>query len=217
VFCAAASGQSLRVYSEFARIAESGEVTAPAAPREILSPAIVRNGFTSFQVVVQAPKGTPYWLHIGQNPDNAVRVTMYRENREKLEKVEPPIAGSSTQIFWMDLWADRESPVRRIKVEPELNIGSEWLIYPMEVRVMEATVPESATAAASLRAVVCGAKSAEALSDIGRMHARNGQQDVALSTRAAPEALKRLAACDEAEPNDPEWYFRIRDYLFRMK
>src|SRR5258708_7345700 len=113
--CAALSAQSVRVYSEFARINASGEVTAPERPREILSPAIVRNGFTSFQVVVQVPKGMTYWLYVGQNPDDAVRVTMYRESGDRLEKMELPFQSSSTEILWMDLWTDRNAPVRRIK------------------------------------------------------------------------------------------------------
>ena len=95
--------QPLRVYSEFAKIDATGHVTAPAEPREILSPAIARNAFSSFQVVVDVPRGTPYQLYIAQNPENAVEVTLYRENGEKLERVEQPVSGNSTQVFWMDL------------------------------------------------------------------------------------------------------------------
>src|SRR5579872_2173258 len=136
--CAALHAQSLRVYSEFAHITASGDAISPERPREILSPAIVRNGFTSFQVVVQVPKGTAYWLHIGQNPEDAVRVSMYRESGPRLEKVDLPFQSSSTEILWMDVWCDRTAPVRRIKVEPELNVASDWVLYPMEARVMEA-------------------------------------------------------------------------------
>jgi hypothetical protein len=49
--------QTLNVYSEFARIDMNGAVTAPDNPREILSPMLVRNGFTSFQVVIAAKPG----------------------------------------------------------------------------------------------------------------------------------------------------------------
>ena len=109
------TAQSLRVYSDLARIDSTGEVTAPAQPREILSPAIVRNGFTSFQIVVQVKSGTPYWLYVGENPDNAVKVTLYREAGDRLERVGSPYQGDSTQIFWLDLFADRNAMVRRIK------------------------------------------------------------------------------------------------------
>ena len=46
---------------------------------------MVRNGFTSFQVVVQAPAETSWWLFIGQNPENAVKITMYKESGGLLE------------------------------------------------------------------------------------------------------------------------------------
>ena len=136
----AAWAQSLRVYSEFAQIDATGKVTAPAEPREILSPAIARNAFSSFQVVVDVPSGTPYQLYVAQNPENAVEVTLYRENGDKLEKVEQPVSGDATQVFWMDLWTARDAPVQRIKVEPQLHVNNDWVIYPMEARVMEATV-----------------------------------------------------------------------------
>ena len=114
VFAARVRGvgpQPLRVYSEFAQIDATGKVTAPAEPREILSPAIARNAFSSFQVVVDVPQGTPYQLYVAQNPENAVEVTLYRENGDKLERVEQPVSGDSTQVFWMDLWTARDAPV----------------------------------------------------------------------------------------------------------
>jgi hypothetical protein len=215
LFCAVVSAQSLQVYSEFARINASGEVIAPAQPREILSPAIVRNGFTSFQIVIQVPKGTTFWLYVGQNPEDAVRLTIYRESGEKLEKIDLPFQSSSTEILWMDLWSDRGAPVRRIKVEPELNIASDWITYPMEVRVADAVVPDAATTATSIKSVVCSKPDGVPASDISRMHLRNAQQDVALATRVPSETLKTLGACDL--PDNPESYFKIRDYLFRMR
>ena len=57
-----------------------------------------------------------------------------------LERVELPVDGDGNQIFWMDLWTARDAPVRRIKVEPELKIDEDWVIYPMEGRVMDAVV-----------------------------------------------------------------------------
>src|SRR5258708_14870810 len=113
---AGAWAQSLTVYSEFARLDKSGRVTSPETPREILSPALARNAFTSFQVVVEAEAGLRWRLYVGQNPDNAVRVTMYRESGEALEKVDIPVEGDGAQVFWMDLWVDRNAPVQRIKV-----------------------------------------------------------------------------------------------------
>ena len=226
--CAFLNAQSVRVYSEFARIDTSGEVTAPEHPREILSPAIVRNGFTSFQVVVQVPKGTSYWLYIGQNPEDAVRVTMYRESAEKLEKVDLPFQGTSTEILWVDVWTDRAAPVRRIKIEPELNVAGDWVIYPMEARVMDATAPELRVPAGSaptvdvMRSHLCGTmldlREREPALTVRSSQFRNALQDTGLAANASKEALRRLfGACDGKEPEDPEWYLRIRDYLFRMR
>ena len=67
-------------------------------------------------------------------------VTIYRESGDMLERVELPVDGDGTQIFWMDLWTAKDAPVRRIKVEPELKIDEDWVIYPMEGRVMDAVV-----------------------------------------------------------------------------
>ncbi len=222
------SAQSVRVYSEFARISSAGEVTAPAQPREILSPAIVRNGFTSFQIVVQVEPGTPYSLYIGQNPEDAVRVTIYRESGEKLEPVELPYEAKSKQVLWMDLWTDRNAPVRRIKVEPQLNVKQDWIVYPMEVRVMDAVAPEgrrdsSMPPLAAMNALLCSATihldPNWKPTDLERMRARNASQDLLLAASAShTELVKLMGGCGTAQPPDnPEWYLRIRDYLFRMR
>jgi hypothetical protein len=208
--------QSLRVYSELARIDSSGEVTAPANPREILSPAIVRNGFTSFQIVVQVKSGTPYWLYVGENPDNAVKVSMYREDGGNLEPLSSPYHGDTTQVFWLDLFADRNAAVRRIKIEPELDVNDDWVVYPMEVRVVDTRVPETSSAE-SMAGFLCGRSEAPAGDAMAKLHLRNEQQDVALARPAPkPELLARFGACTAAR-DDPESYLRLRDYLFRMR
>jgi len=223
--------QSVSVYSEFARIDASGEVIAPAQPREILSPAIVRNGFTSFQVVVQMRKGTPYLLYIGENPLHATAVALYRRTEDHLESVELPYQGDSTQVFWLDLRTDRDAPVRRIKIEPQLIISTAesdlgWISYPMEVRVVEATVPGGAAAPGydapvlAMKNFVCGTQGSATLqgSDAARLHFRNAQQDVAMAARASKDELRHvMGGCDAGVPDDPEWYLRVRDYLFRMR
>ena len=217
--------QSLRVYSEFARIDPSGEVTAPAQPREILSPAIVRNGFTSFQIVVQVKGGTPYWLYVGENPDNAVKVSMYRETGEQLEPLTSPYHGDTTQIFWLDLFADRNAIVRRIKIEPELDVNEDWVVYPMEVRVMDARVPDDAPNAVDPLELLCGqSRSVRAVADapdarsMAQLQKRNRTQDAALSAGISKDRFARaIGTCESFQSVDPERYLRIRDYLFRMR
>ncbi len=220
ITAATLNAQPLRVYSEFARIDAAGEVSASSNPREILSPAIARNAFTSFQIVVQPKKGERYWMYLGQNPADAVRVTLYRESGERLKPVEIPYGGEGTQVFWMDVWTDRNAPVRRIRIEPQLHIGAEWVVYPMEARVMTATVPDSPPPGGSMMGFLCGKEidSAVAPLSIAGVHFRNAQQDLALARQAPQEDLQRLAAgCRVMPPADPEWYLRVRDYLFRMR
>jgi hypothetical protein len=230
VFLIAASAlvaQPVLVYSEFAQIDSSGEVLAPAEPREILSPALARNAFTSFQVVVQVPKGTPYRLFISQNPVDAVRLTVFRESGDRLEPIELPYSGETTQLFWLDVWTDRNALVRRIKIEPQLRVNDDWVVYPIEARVMDAAAPDgpwpegSASPAAVMRAYLCGTRleaAGGARLTASRLRFRNAQQDVALAARSSKEALRGLiGGCDAPVPEDAEWYLRIRDYLFRMR
>jgi len=211
--------QPLRVYSEFAQIDGTGKVTAPREPREILSPAIPRNAFSSFQVVVDVPRGRPWQLYIAQNPENAVEVTLYRENGDKLERVEQPVSGNSPQVFWMDLWTARDAPVARIKVEPQLHVNNDWVIYPMEARVMEAKVIDGVKSSVTLDQLLCGGLTPSASPDIRRMHIRNAQQDIALASAAPQEDLRKLGVggCEAPLSNDPELYLRVRDYLLRLR
>jgi hypothetical protein len=215
--------QPLSVYSELARIDGSGKVIAPDSPREILSPALVRNGFTSFQVVVQVPAETKWWLFVGQNPENSVKVTLYRERGELPEPVELPYASSGTQVLWMDVWTAGNALVQRIKVEPELKINPEkknddWVIYPIEGRVMEARVPDGPAPTTSMHAYLCGAPESGPPLEGPRL--RNSEQDVKLlnAHASAKEDVKNLlGGCDAPPPSDPESYLRIRDYLFRLR
>jgi hypothetical protein len=218
--------QSVAVYSEFARIDASGEVTAPAQPREILSPAVVRNGFTSFQVVVRVPKDTPYWLYIGENPMHAAKVTLYRAVGEYLQPVDLPYQGDSTQILWMNVWLDADAPVRRIKIEPQLSVTVPdsdlgWITYPMEVRVMETRIPEAASRSEwYMQTLLCGPGAHPDLEDSPAQpfHSRNERQDIALAEKAPkPELLHLAGGCEAGHADNPEWYLRIRDYLFRMR
>jgi hypothetical protein len=218
-FCATGWAQSISVYSEFAEIDATGKVIAPETPREILSPAVVRSGFTSFQVVVEAPAGVKWWLFVGQNPENSVKVTMYREAGGSLEPVNLPFASSGTQVLWMDLWTEENARVERIKVEPELNINDDWVTYPIEGRVVEARIPLGRAPSASLRSYICGS-SAQGPTTPEGLRLRNSEQDVKLldAHAAVKEDVKKLmGGCDAEVPSDPEWYLSIRDYLFRLR
>jgi len=221
----AAYSQPLRVYSEFAQIDATGKVTAPAEPREILSPAIARNAFSSFQVVVDVPEGTPFQLYVAQNPEHAVEATLYRENGGVLTRVEQPASGNGTQVFWMDLWTARDAPVARIKVEPQLHVNNDWVIYPIEARVVEAIVPDTGRFSAGRPAqevmgnYLCNRPDASIVNEtrsVFTFRERNAQQDVNLAAPVKDELLKLFGSCDAPPSPDPEWYLRIRDYLLRL-
>ncbi len=118
-------------------------------PREILSPAVPRNAFSSFRIVMEMPPGADIWLEVGQNPENAVVVTAYEEAASadgRLHPVTLPYRtklapDATTATLWIDLWVARDAPVERIKVEPQLFHGDRWYTYPMEVRVVRPVIP----------------------------------------------------------------------------
>lgn len=222
------AGQSVQVYSEFAQLDDGGEVVAPENPREILSPAAARNAFSSFQIAVDVPRGVQYTVYIGQNPDNAAKVTLYRRNRGKLDRIELPYVGESSQVLWMDLWLDADAPVRRVKIEPQVGIKGDWFTYPMEVRVIEPVVADHSAQTQGVASpfdvmseFLCGTKSRPLASRLpigAELRFRNAQQDVVLaagSSGAVREELKKtLGGCGAKPPTDPEFYLRVRDTLF---
>lgn len=217
--------QPVRVFSEFQRIDPFGNVLAvdrAERPREILSPALARNAFASFQVSVEIPAAR-YTMFVAQNPEKAVDATVYREiyvNRngrwipDALEKIQlsatgafPPVApqapGQTTLTFWVDLWVRRDAPVRRTRLEFQLNSGEDWTIYPLELRILTPVAPgpqgplevlppveapASDAAAAVLRGFVCGAgpEGGEGALTIRRMIRRNARQDLALLRSLEP-------------------------------
>lgn len=145
----------IEVYSEFRRIGPDGEVVKPdqgGVVREVLSPAVARGGHASFHVVVKGAAGTEYTLYIGQNPEDHGRATLYRELftdgiPDRLELVSAgfkgPLQGKipanqSAEVFWLDVEYPATAAVERVKVEPQLWAGSHWIVYPMEIRLIEA-------------------------------------------------------------------------------
>lgn len=212
---APAWAQSVVVYSEFARFGAAGRVASPSEPREILSPALVRNGFTSFQVVVGAEPNARWRLHVGQNPENAVRVTIYRESGRELEPADLPVDGEGLQIFWMDLWTAPNAPVQRIKVEPQLYVNGDWVTYPMEARVSEARLPD-----APQIDPFCPFQKPASSHEVAALQFRNAAQDYALAAQLPEAERKRLLALcqgSSADGSPSEAYFQIRDVLFRAR
>ena len=209
--------QSLAVYSELQRVGPDGEIIGQdraQRPREVLSPKLARNAYTSFHLVAFVPAASEYELHVGQNPENAVRVAVYREVHgpdgipDRLEPVKLPVEGKTAKdvhlVLWMDLWVDPAAPARRIKVEPQLLVGQEWVIYPMEANIIPAIVPPlaprsgplpapqaraDAAVMGPLRGHVCGTAEPAGRPEgptVRSLIHRNAQQDMALARNYYP-------------------------------
>ena len=163
--CPIAIAQNIRLYSEFERFDPWGNVI-PAdrdlRPREILSPAMPRNGHLSLQVVVTAPPGTNYFLYVVSNPPGVITATLYREHfmpcgttycPDWLTPQNSPSFGAipesirelpdqTSRSYLLDLWSPPDVPPRRVRVEALLKL-SNWLIAPLEVRIVNAAVPSA--------------------------------------------------------------------------
>ena len=257
------AGQPLRVFSEFQRPGADGEIAAvdrAEYPREILSPAVPRNAFTSYFIAASIPARMKYFLEVGQNPENAVKIAVYKAELghggipDALTPIQLPYEGysetESTHVFWMDLWVDARAPVGRIKVEPQLHLGY-WITYPMEVRIATPVVPSLARGrggavglAASarsdagvvgpMRRYLCG--TAEPLGresgppTVRAMIRRNVEQDLATAGAYKKEDVAAAVAGASGVRNwcggqailpprnlTPEWYLRVRDFLYRAE
>ena len=161
----AANAQEINIYSEFLRFNPFGQVVAQdreIRPREILSPAVPRNGHLTVQVVVTAPTGTNYFLYVSQNPPDTLQIKIYREYFSPCgddycpdwltEQRSPSFGampesvsrfpGQNTRCYLLDIWVPPDVPPRRVRVEALLKVGY-WLVAPLEVRVVAPTVPDS--------------------------------------------------------------------------
>jgi hypothetical protein len=265
---ATAAAQTVTVYSEFTRVDPFGQFVqadrGANEPREILSPAIARNALASFHVVVEGQPGQQYRFQMAQNPDDAVRLAAWRERYtqagdawipDALEQVrlpydatlgdEPALATQTAQAFWVDMIADRNAPVRRIRVEAQVLIGDGWVLYPMEVRVRppvlgsrplphgagagDISLPLSASALVPWSRALCTAANRTvppaASASIRNFIARNAEQDIRFAGGVPPPALLRLAGvvdraafCRTANLARPgEDYLLIRDALVRAR
>ncbi len=233
----AASAQPVKIYSEFQRVTPSGEVAAidkAARPREILSPALVRGAWASLLIAVTPPDSKPFWIFIGQNPENAVKVAMYRPIFERagdtwipdrleplqlnevgrVPDVPPQAPEQKTVVLWMDIWVAPDAEVRRTRLEVQLNSGEDWVIYPLELRILSPVAPQptwplerlarvdataSESAASVLRGYACGEAATvvePAPFTIRTAIRRNARQDVALARTLEARAGRTALLAD---------------------
>ena len=157
--------QSLEIYSEFQRVDPFGSIVAidrAEHPREILSPAVPRNGYASYHVVVSVPPKTNYLLYVVTNPLDACRVALYKERFVKtgrgwipdtlaevnrlpdfgvMPDPDEDIPGQNTRVYLLDVWIPPDANPGRFRLEAQLKVGT-WIVRPMEVRVIPARVPD---------------------------------------------------------------------------
>lgn len=218
-----AAQTEVKVYSEFRRVTPAGTILKAdqgGRPREILSPGVPRQGFASFRIAVTAPPGRRYSLFLGENPENFFQLTLYKESwtksgqewiADKLEKVDTPYHGvipespapgappaQTVDTFWLDVYTPSQAAVRRVRLEAQLNVGEDWVIYPLEVRVLPArlprlgpfagavppvTAPAGEAALDQLASYLCGAKVRPGAGPptARQFVARNAQHDMALA------------------------------------
>lgn len=249
-------GQEINIYSEFQRFDPFGNPVLAdrgLAPREILSPAVARNGHLSVHLVITAPANTNYFLYAAANPADLVDLTIYREYfapcgagycPDWLIRVPSPsfgaipesseLASETTRCYLLDIHAHSDTPPRRVRVEALLKVGT-WQIAPMEVRIMEPTVPNvplehrddlapldapaGSTAQRQLLRYMAGLPPVmpESLVRLRDFEQRNAAEDMLVArselSKMVPEL--NLASFQPAVYTDlsAEWYLRIRDFL----
>lgn len=214
---AAAVVPGVRVSSEF--VSSGG--------REVLSPAVPRNGWSSFHVTVEAPSGTPFTLHIAQNPDNFARAELYREGRRVMLPIDGEIPGGASAVtFWLDVFIHSDAEIRRFKLEPQLYVASAgWIVYPMEFRVVDSRVPGAPSGDLFPSFPNPRHFALNRLCGGNRPLSRNLEQDLRLANDLADDAVAaRLKSALEVRdaapwcanpvfPANPEWYLGFRDFL----
>ena len=151
----------LHLYSEFQRVQPDGNIMAvdrADIPQEIISPPLIRNGFTTFHVSVTGRPKILYWMAIQTNPADVFQIHVYREEHgsdgipDRLVEEAKPLyflgvmpdlpVERTTQVYLVDIWTPPNAPVDRVRFEVLVKTG-EWVVAPMEVRVIAARVPDS--------------------------------------------------------------------------
>ena len=257
--CGALHAQDVAVYSEFQRFNPFGRPLAQdrdLRPREILSPAVPRNGHLSVHVVVTAPAGTNYFLYAISNPSGILSLTLYREHFVRcgldycpdwLTETRAPAFGAmpesardipdqTARCYLLDIRVPPDVPPRRIRVEVLLKTGI-WVVAPMELRVIQPTVPDpvgadrrqdvaalsdsaSATAQRQLFRLLNGLppELPHGILTVRDVIQRNAAEDMLLARAAGlrvPE-LNLAAWSPFVFPElGAEWYLRVRDFIYR--
>jgi hypothetical protein len=147
----------LRIYSEFDRLSAADDLidnTPGRTPQEIISPAVVRNGFTSFHVAVTARPGILYWFAVQSNPADVFGIKVYKESAstpssfldELHEEAKPSyflgqMSANGKDVYLLDIWTPYNAHVRTVRFEVLVK-EAYWVVAPMEIRIQAARVPK---------------------------------------------------------------------------
>jgi len=260
--------QSVAIYSEFQRIDPFGKVVPVDRsdyPREILSPELARNAHSSFHIAVQVPPNTSYFLYAGSNPAHVIETRLFKEEFTKVDAgwypdalapVRHPafgvipdaaagIPGQTTRCYLLDIWVPPDAAVQRVRIEVLLKVGV-WYIAPMEVRIVEARVPQHERSYAMREAL----PGVEERSDSAAMECvagyvmggpqtwvggeanirdiirRDAEQDMAIARLHGQVPLPLFLLAEDGivqwwmqtpafHWSGPEWYLRMRDWIYR--
>jgi len=217
--------QTVEVHPEFRRTDPFG-VTVRAdrglVAREVLSPAVARNGFASFHVTVSVPQKESYFLYVASNPLTACRISLYKEHftrtsdgwiPDRLTEVtqlpdwgtmpdpDDKIEGQTTRSYLMDVWIPPNADVARFRIEVQLKMA-EWTIRPLEMRVMSARFPDLKEGKTQPLPPIEGGADLPALQVIGEYAAH-----IPLRTGSSPATLRdvvRRNAVQDMTLTDPE-------------
>jgi hypothetical protein len=133
------------------------------------------------------------------------------------------IPGQTTRVYLLDVWVPWNAPTGKVRLEVLLKTDY-WQLWPMEVRVLPAIVPEMPALkgtpdlpelampadTAALRAVQSKPLLPQEPSTVRGVIWRNGAQDAAIRA-----AAKTLLALPERGEDGAESYLRFRDRLYR--
>ena len=214
----AARAQSVEIYSLLHRVDPFGKTVKAdrsISTREILSPAVVRNGFASFHIAVTLPLGEDYLLYVVTNPLNACRVALYKEHFVKtgdgwvpdlltelhrlpdfgvVPDPDDHVEGQTTRLYLLDLWIPPDADVARFRVEVQLKVGT-WTVRPMEVRVMPTRVP-ALPPAADVRVAAVDQPADGTVLDVLREYLAGGKPAAPREIRTTRDVIRRNAAQD---------------------
>ena len=186
------------------------------------------------------------------NPRDACRVEVYKEHYARTEAGWIPdrltalhrlpdygfmpdpddgVPEQNTRVYLLDLWIPPDSGVGRFRLEVQLKAGM-WEIRPMEIRVLEARIPEiqetgtprpmppiDSPADSAAAGALSEAQTFPAIDTVRAVICRNAAQDMALAREEGKlDAVRSWwYAFNLPRILGAEWWLRMRDLLYASR